>query len=129
MATNIGTGTTVLFGTSSFSADVLNVSWSGISRESINTSHMGTTNDHTFMPADLVDNGEISMEIAFIGTLSPPIITNGAAETITIDWAGGSTGHKWSASAFQTGFEINGPLEDKMTATLTLKVTGAVSIA
>lgn len=129
MATNIGTGTTVLFGTSSFSADVLNVSWSSISREVVNTSHMGTTNDHTFMPVDLVDNGEITMEIAFIGTLSPPIITNGAAETITVDWAGAGTGHKWSASAFQTGFEITGPLEDKMTATLTLKVTGAVTIA
>lgn len=129
MATNIGTGTTVVFGTSSFTADILNVSWSSISREVINTSHMGTTNDHTFMPADLVDNGELTMEIAFVGTLSPPIITNGAAETVTVDWAGGSTGHKWSASMFNTGMEINGPLEDKMTATLTFKVTGAVTIA
>lgn len=127
MATDIGTGTTITFGTSGFTADVLSVNWDGISRESIQTSHMGTTNDHTFMPADLVDNGEISMEIAFVGTLSPPIITNGAAETVTIDWAG--SGDTWAASCFQTGFTIGAPLEDKMTGTLTLKVSGAITLA
>ena len=129
MATDIGTGTTVTFGTSSFSADILDVNWSGITRETINTSHMGTTDDHTFAAVDLVDNGEISMEIAFVGNLSPPIISNGAAETVTIDWAGASTGYTWAASAINTGFEIGAPLEDKMTGTLTLKVSGAITIA
>lgn len=126
MATDIGTGTTITFGTSGFTADILAVNWDGIARESINTSHMGTTNDHTFMPTDLVDNGEISVEIAFIGSLSPPIITNGAAETVTVAWAGGSS---WAASAFQTGFTAGAPLEDKMTGTLTLKVSGGITIS
>ena len=126
MATDIGTGTTVTFGTSAFTADVLSVNWDGISREAIQTSHMGTTLDHTFMPTDLVDNGEISLEIAFVGALNPPIMTNAAAETVTIVWAGSGT---WAASAFATSFSIGAPLEDKMTATLTLKVTGAVTIS
>lgn len=127
MATDIGTGTTVTFGTSSFTADLLSVSHSGIAREAIQTSHMGTTSDHTFMPTDLVDNGELTLEIAFVATLTPPILTNGAAETITVAYAGSAT--TWSFSAFQTGFEITAPLEDKMTATVTLKVTGAVTVA
>ena len=127
MATDIGTGTTVTFGTSAFSADILNVDWSGITRESVNTSHMGTTSDHTFMPTDLVDNGTIVMEIAHIATLSPPIITNGPAETVTVRWAGHATA--WAASAFQTEYSIGAPLEDKMTGTLTLKVTGAITIS
>lgn len=126
MATDIGTGTTVTFGTSGFTADILGVNHDGIAREAINTSHMGTTNDHTFMPTDLVDNGEISLEIAFVPSLSPPIITNGPAETVTINYAG--TG-SWAASAFQTGFSIGAPLEDKMTGTLTLKVTGGITIS
>ena len=127
MATDIGTGTTVTFGTSGFTADILNVNWDGITRESIETSHMGTTSDKTFMPADLVDNGTIVLEIAFVATLSPPIITNGAAETVTIAFAGSAT--HWSASAFQTEFSIGAPLEDKMTGSLTLKVTGGITIA
>lgn len=127
MATDIGTGTTVTFGTSGFTADILNVDWSGISRESIQTSHMGTTSDHTFMPVDLVDNGTIVMEIAFVATLSPPIITNGPTETVTVAFAGSGT--TWAASAFQTEFQIGAPLEDKMTGTLTMKVTGGITIA
>lgn len=127
MATDIGTGSTITFGTSSFTADVLSIGLSGITREAINTSHMATTADHTFMPTDLVDNGEISLEIAFVAGLTPPIITNGAAETVTIAFAGSAT--TWSMSAFQTSFDITAPLEDKMIATMTLKVSGAITIS
>ena len=127
MATDIGTGSTVTFGTSAFSADILSISIDGIERGAVQTSHMGTTSDHTFMPVDLVDNGEVTLEIAFIATLSPPIITNGAAETVTIAFAGHAT--TWAFSAFQTGFQITAPLEDKMTATVTLKITGGITIA
>ncbi len=127
MATNVGTGTTAVFGTSAFAADLLRVGWGGITRDVINTSHMGTTLDHTFMPVDLVDNGELTLEMAFIGDLDPPI--DGAIETLTIDFAGVGIGHKSSASIFVTGVEIDAGLEDKMTLTLTCKVTGAITIS
>lgn len=127
MATDIGTGSTVTFGTSGFSADILSVNMSGITREAINTSHMGTTNDHTFMPTDLVDNGTLELEIAWLATLTPPIITNAAAETVTVVFAGSAT--TWSFSAFQTELSMAIPLEDKMTATCTFKISGAITIA
>lgn len=127
MATDIGTGTTVTFGTSGFSADILNVNHDNVNRESIQTSHMGTTGSHTFMPADLVDNGEVTIEIAFVATLTPPIFSNAAAETMTIAYAGSAT--TWSFSAFQITFGNSIPLEDKMTATLSFKVSGGVTVA
>jgi hypothetical protein len=127
MATDIGTGSTVTFGTSGFSADILGVNLSGVTREAINTSHMGTTSDHTFMPTDLVDNGTLELEIAWLATLTPPIITNAAAETVTVAFAGSAT--VWSFSAFQTDLGITVPLEDKMTATMTFKISGAISIS
>jgi hypothetical protein len=127
MATDIGTGSTVTFGTSGFSADILGVNLSGVTREAINTSHMGTTSDHTFMPVDLVDNGTLELEIAWLATLTPPIITNAAAETVTVAFAGSAT--TWSFSAFQTDLGITVPLEDKMTATMTFKISGAISIS
>ena len=127
MATDIGTGSTVTFGTSGFTADILGVNLSGVTREAINTSHMGTTSDHTFMPVDLVDNGTLELEIAWLATLTPPIITNAAAETVTVAFAGSAT--TWSFSAFQTDLGITVPLEDKMTATMTFKISGAISIS
>ena len=127
MATDIGTGSTVVFGTSGFTADILGVNFSGVTREAINTSHMGTTSDHTFMPVDLVDNGTLELEIAWLATLTPPIITNAAAETVTVAFAGSAT--TWSFSAFQTDLGVTVPLEDKMTATMTFKISGAISIS
>jgi hypothetical protein len=127
MATDIGTGSTVTFGTSGFTADILGVNLSGVTREAINTSHMGTTSDHTFMPVDLVDNGTLELEIAWLATLTPPIITNAAAETVTVAFAGSAT--TWSFSAFQTDLGVTVPLEDKMTATMTFKISGAISIS
>lgn len=127
MSTNIGTGTTVTFGTSGFSFDLLNVNWDGIERVVINTSHMGTTDAHTFMPGKLPDNGEIQIEGAFIGNLDPPI--DGATETITVDVAGAGAGHRWAASAFMRNFSLGIPLEEKMTFTATLKVSGAITIS
>lgn len=126
MATNIGTGTTVTFGTTGFSFDLLNVDHDGIAREAINTSHMGTVGSHTFMPVDLVDPGELQIEGAFIGNLDPPI--DQPAEVITIDWAGAGAGHRWSASGFMTNFSITGPLEEKMTFSATLKLSGPITI-
>jgi hypothetical protein len=122
----LGTGTTVTFGTSGFSAAIMDANWSGITRGSVQTSHMGTTNDHTFIPTNLVDNGTVELTIQFNGSESPPIITNGATETVTIDWAG--SGNTWAASCFQTDFSITATNEDLVTGDLTLKVTGAITL-
>ena len=127
MATDIGTGTTVTFGTSGFTADILGVNWDGIAREAINTSHMGTTNDHTFMPVDLVDNGTLTVDIAFVASLTPPILTNAPAETVTVAFAGSAT--TWSFSAFQIDFSAVAPFEDKMTATCVYKISGAITVS
>ena len=125
MATDIGTGSTVTFGTSAFTADIIGINLSGVTRETVNTSHMATTSAHTFMLVDLVDNGELSLEVAYVASLVPPILTNAPMETCTIVWAGHAT--TWSFSCGNTGFDAGAPLEDKMTGTLTFKISGAIT--
>lgn len=125
MSADIGTGSTVVFATSGFSADIIGVNIPGISRETVNTSHMGTTNAHTFMLTDLVDNGTLELEIAWVAGLVPPIMTNGAMETVTVSFAGSSS--SWSFSCGQTELGVVVPLEDKMTATCTFKISGAIT--
>lgn len=121
---DVGTGTAITFD-SGFFAEILSVNWSGISRESIDTSHMGTTGGMTFTPGDLYDPGELQVEMAFVPGTSPPY--DGAAETCTVTWpdAGAAT---WAASGFMTGFEVTGPLEERMTATGTVKLSGNITI-
>ena len=125
---DIGTGTTIAFGTSSFSAELLGISQDGMSRPAIDTSHMGTSTWKTFMPGDLVDNGEVQMEIAFNPDNQPPI--SAVAETITITFpvpAGSSSGATAAFSGFVTDWGVQGPLEERMTSTITIKVSGQIT--
>jgi hypothetical protein len=118
--TDIGTGTTLTY--SSFGMELLSVSWTGIERAAIDTSHMGTTGGRTFIPGDLYDPGEIVAEVHLNTTDVPEITGNAGALTITFPDA-----ETWSASAFMTGFEFTDPLEDKMTATATFKASGNIT--
>ena len=127
--TIVPTGTTAVFGTSGFSMNVDSIEWSGATREAINTSHMGTSSSHTFVPADLVDQGEITLNVHYDPDVTPP--QNGDAETLTITWplqTGDATSAKWSASVFLVDFGFSAAKEDKATASVKVKVTGNVTI-
>lgn len=125
---DVGTGTTIVFGTSAFSADLLSVNSSGMTREAFETSHMGTTSDMTFSPKNLVDNGTIDIEFAFDPDAQPPIA--GAVETVTITFPlpdGGISAATLVGSGFITDFSFGAELEERMTATATLKWSGGVT--
>jgi hypothetical protein len=132
---DIGTGTTITFGTSGFTASIMSVRWSGISRPSVPTSHMGTAaagankfGNATFLPGEIIDPGEMTLELQFNPQTNIPIAA--VPETITVTWplvTGDSTPANWSGSGFVTVFEITDPLDEKMTATMTIKMSGNVS--
>lgn len=121
----IGTGITISFATGFF-AEILDVTPPGVSRESIQTSHMGTTIAHDFIPSKLVDWGELSVELQFDPGDDPPINTDPEEIIITFPNSAATT---WTFQGFMTGYEPSAPLEDKMTASATIKVTGDVTVA
>ena len=96
---DVATGITIVFGTSGFSAQILDVTPPGMSRESLETTHQSTMTQKTFMPADLYDSGELGFDIHFNPDTSPPI--GGATETITITFPSGAT---WAFSGFMTNY-------------------------
>ncbi len=116
----IGTGSSIEF-SSGFFAEVLDISGPSASREAIQSSHMLTTPAHTFDPAKLIDWGELTVEIAYIPSTTIPI--KGAKETIIITYAD-SAGSTITFSGFMTGFEPSTPLEERSTASCTIKVDG-----
>jgi len=127
MATDVGTGLVIAWETS-YLAEITSVTWDGPTRESVETTHMGTTVARTFMPTDLYDPGELTVELNFEESDElPPITATAESCQITIPDGGASTA-AWSASGFMTGFSWNAPLEEKQTATATLKLTGAITV-
>lgn len=126
---DIGTGTLMTFGTSSFSARIESVDGPSMHRDAIETTHMATTSNKTFMPGDLVDRGEINITFHHDASLTPPIAS--AAETVTITWpipSGLTNGATWAASCFMTDYSPTSEIEGLMTAKATLKVSGAITI-
>lgn len=122
---DVGTGTTITFGTSSFTAEVLNVNGVDVSRQPIDVTHMGSTGFREFIPTRLVDPGGAQVEILFDPNSQPPI--NQPAETITVTFpvpSGDSSGATLQFSGFVTDWDWGDPLEDKITANLTLKADG-----
>lgn len=123
-----GFGLSITF-SSGFMALIRSASWSGIAREPLDTTHMGSTNGAmTFIPSDLENAGELTVELLFDPDDGPPI--TGAAETITVTFpipAGGSTAATWACSGFLTSFEMTAPHDNLMTATATIKFSGEIT--
>lgn len=124
---DIGYGLTITFA-SGFFAKITEASWSGYSRNAIDSSHMTSTNGYrTFIPGDLKDVGELSVSLLFDKNAATKTNLAGAAETITVTFptpSGGSTGGTWACSGFMTNFDMTLPMDDMMTADATIKFTG-----
>ncbi len=120
---DIGTGITIGFGTSAFAAEITDITGPGLERESVETTHQGTEDARTHAPVDLFDAGELGFDIHFNPDTDPPI--DQPEETITITWPSGAT---WVFQGFMTGYEPATPLEDKMTGSVTIKITGDITI-
>lgn len=125
---DIGTGASITFGTSSWTGDIVDISGDGMSREAIDVSHLNTTDWKEFLPSDNTDPGSITLEILFDPDDEPPITS--AKETVTVTFplpAGMSTAATWASDAFVTDFSYGVPYEDRMTASMTLKLSGEIT--
>lgn len=127
MAQKTGLGVTVGFGTTTtYAPKISSVSGPGYSREALETSHLGTAGGYkTFTPDDLIDGGELTLDVFWDALDTRPPIS-AAAETITLTH--NDTGAATEAfSGFVTGFDKAISLGALMTATITIKIAGAVT--
>lgn len=111
-------------------AEVTNITPPGISRDSVDATHMQSPEGwREFIPG-LKDGGEVELEINFVP---------GSATTLLlmaeIDAAAGNkqivftTGEVFSFAALCTNFETESPIDDKQVGTVTYKVTGKPTLA
>lgn len=135
MAADIGQGTYVTFGSIVGSAatcyKVNSVSLGGVSRDVVDASHLLTTGGKEFIASEYYDPGELSLEIQHDPSLNPvALLTNvGTAQVVNIIFAnGGTSTAKWSSYGFASGFEASAPKDDMMTGTLTVKLSGTLTV-
>lgn len=128
MPTDVGTGATIAFSSSLF-AEILSIDFSGLTREAVDTTKMSTTTSRTFIPGDLYDPGELTVELNFDQDGGYLAAASAAPATVTVQLPDGAGTAQWTASGFLTNLDWTAPLEDKMTATATLKLTGNVGVA
>lgn len=123
----VGTGSAFTF--SGYTANVLSIGWTGIDRAYIDTTHMGTSTARSGTPADLYDPGEVEIGHEFHAG-NVPLTSGTAALSIQFgsETATSATNYvMWSANAYLSGFEIDDPLEDRITARARFRCVGAIT--
>lgn len=123
-APHLGTGGSFTYGAAAaFSSghEIMSISMdSAYERPSIQTSHLGTTTAHTFIPGTLFDAGGCTIEFQTEPDIDYRTHSITAAQALTITFASGLV---FTASAFITSLTFSAELETLQTGTVTFKFT------
>lgn len=76
------------------------------------------------IPADIVDYGNLEVEIEFDESVTPPI--DQPPETWVLTFKSGKT---WTFQGFLTNYAPAAPIDDVMTASVTIAVSGKITIS
>ena len=131
MARDIADGATVSFGSVFSSLNLASISHSGVSRNTVDASHLGTSGGKDFLASSMYDPGEMSCEVHFDPSLRSTIVNamtnDSTAQALSITYPNGGTAtYVWSAYGFLTGFEVTATKEELMTDTATVKLSGNI---
>lgn len=113
----VGTGITITGGPSNLLAEILDVTPPGMKRDVVPTWHQGST-QKTSIPAKLIEYGELQCDVAFAGAL-PTLETTPGPYVITFPKSGSPT---ISFTGYVIDFQPKAPIENRATASITIKV-------
>jgi hypothetical protein len=115
-------------------SEVTNITPPGATLDQIDVTHMQSPNRRREFISGLIDGGEASFDMNFVpgsvsddrlfGLLTLPI-GQSRRRNLRISFPNGVT---WSFQGELTGYEHAIPVDDKMTATITFKVTGDLTV-
>ena len=121
----IGHGTTLSGSVSNAIGEVITMGTSA-SRDAVDVSSMDSANQYRQFIAGMQDAGEITAEINYVAAevnVLETALETEAAETWTITFPDTNT---YVASGILTGLDLGVPFDDKVTASITIKLTGAI---
>lgn len=144
-ANDVGAGAVITFTeadtTNAYVVEPFEATWSGLSRESVETTHWGLLNvdastdgtnqfaAKTFIPSRFYDTGELQVQFNADFSLDMPAKFQSSAETVTLEVPrGGTNTASWAASGFLTALEYNPQNEDRQTMSATIKLSGEITV-
>lgn len=98
-----GTGATLTLATTGTVGQIRSMTLPELSVEDIETTHLGTTGQRTYVASDLAEPGELQAEILF-DTEVNSLETFGASETVTITFPISGSGNTTNATLAGTGY-------------------------
>ncbi len=111
-------------------AEVLDIDGPGMSRDAVDATHQESPNGFKEAIPGLRDAGEITFPLNFLesnasqNAIRDDLMT-GTARNYQVVFPGGQI---WQFKGFITGFSPKAPIEDRMTADVTVKITGKPTI-
>ncbi|MPZ58437.1 MAG: hypothetical protein GEU91_18480 [Rhizobiales bacterium] len=107
-------------------AEVTSITPPSLARDAIDATHMNSPDQWREFIGGLKDGGEVSIELNYVPGSATSVLLIGeiaqaAERTYRITFTDTTT---WVFDGIMTGFESEVPVDDKMTATATFKVTG-----
>lgn len=141
MATEVGIGLGAEFWLDSAGdvltqlSEIISVALPNSQQEDVEATHMASPNRRREFVAGLIDDGEGTIEMNYVpGSDTDILIRAALSDGVTRDYkvvlpvADGST---WEVTGdcIVKGYERNVPIDDRMTATLTIRFTGSSSEA
>lgn len=123
-----GFGITISWPVSGFTAQIIDVNPPNVSADDVDVTHMQSSGGIREFIAGLIDNGALKCTILYdpskaipVGDVSP----SAQRGTTTITFPGGET---WAFSSYINSYEPKTPIDDKMTADISVKVSGRITI-
>ena len=117
-------------------AEVISISGPSFSRDVVDATHMGSTSGWREFIGGLKSAGEVSFEINYNPAVASHDSSGGliddidqtAARNFKLVFPNADT-TEWAFSGWMTSFDINIPLEDRMTASCTIALSGVPTLA
>jgi hypothetical protein len=105
-------------------AEVTSITWPGYARDAVEATHLNSDDQFREYVPGLMDAGEVTIEMNFIPSVSDVIIaalTSASIGQFKITAQGGAN---VVFRAIVTAYQPQSPVDDRMTASATFKVTG-----
>lgn len=113
-------------------AEIQSISGPSLARDSVETTHMKSPNHFRQFIPGLSDGGDLTFDISFEPTEVTHVDVTGLLSQLQelevinykLTWPDTAL-TEWIMPGFITGFEVDIPMDDKITASITIKVAGA----
>jgi predicted secreted protein len=105
-------------------AEVTSITWPGYSRDAIDATNMNSEDQFREYIPGLMDAGEVTIEMNYVPNHADAIIAALTASAVGQYKIAAANGANVVFTAIVTAYQPQAPVDDKMTASATFKITG-----